>query len=212
LSEKVLRPFLPEGIRIHRVGNPIDSPKLPTVKAAANKHFTFVGRFAYEKAPQHFARAAASLGVDARFVGEGELRDEIASICPQAQITGWQDSEQVQAHLKNARALVFPSVWYETQGLVVGEAAALGVPAIVSSTSAAVEFVLDGETGLVFRTGDIDDLEEKLQRMSDDSLIARLGQAAYERHWRNPPTNGRYAAKLESVYAEMLEERNTVQR
>jgi glycosyltransferase involved in cell wall biosynthesis len=204
LSEKVLRPFLPKGIRIHRVGNSIDIPKQPIVNAGANKHFTFVGRFGNEKAPQDFAKAAAALGVEARFVGDGELRGKIASICPRAQITGWQDREQVQGHLRNARALVFPSVWYETQGLVVGEAAALGVPAIVSNTSAAVEFVIDGETGFIFRTGDIDDLEEKLQRMSDDSLVARLGRAAYERHWANPPTNERHAAELESVYLEML--------
>jgi glycosyltransferase involved in cell wall biosynthesis len=207
LSEKVLRPFLPAGVRIHRVRNPIDSPKQPAVNAPANRHFTFVGHFTNEKAPQHLAKAAAFLGVDARFVGDGELRDEIASICPKAQITGWQNAKQVQAHLQNARALVFPSVWYETQGLVVGEAAAFGVPALVSHSSAAVEFVADGETGLIFQAGDMDDLQKKLRWMSDDSLVARLGHAAYERHWANPPTNARHAADLESVYTELLENR-----
>lgn len=191
---------------MHRVGNPIDSPQQPAADVAANRHFTFVGRLAPEKAPQHLAKAAASLGVDARFVGDGELRHEIASICPRAVITGWQNHNQVQAHLQNARALVFPSVWYETQGLVVGEAAAFGVPAIVSHTSAAVEFVTDGETGLIFQTGDVLDLQEKLRRMSDDSLVERMGRAAYERYWADPPTNARHAAKLESIYAKMLAE------
>ena len=200
-----MRPFLPAEVHIHRVGNPIDSPKHPAANVARNRHFTFVGRLATEKAPQHLAKAAAVLEVDARFVGDGELREEIASICPRAEITGWQNPKQVQTHLQNARALVFPSVWYETQGLVVGEAAALGVPCIVSNSSAAVEFVADGETGLIFRTGDLQDLQEKLRQMSDDSVVARLGQAAYEHHWANPPTNARHAAALESVYAEMLE-------
>jgi glycosyltransferase involved in cell wall biosynthesis len=207
LSERILRPFLPARIRLHQVGNPIDVPKQPPIDAAARRHFTFVGRFSMEKAPQHFAKAAAFLGVDARFVGDGELRNEIASICPKAHITGWQNAKQVLAHLQNARSLVFPSVWYETQGLVVGEAAALGVPAVVSHSSAAAESVTDGETGLIFRAGDINDLQKQLCRMSDDLLVARLGQAAYECHWTNPPTNARHTAKLESVYTEMLAER-----
>jgi glycosyltransferase involved in cell wall biosynthesis len=206
LSEKVLRPFLPAGVHIHRVGSPIDSPKQPATKVAANRPFTFVGRFDNEKAPQHLAKAAAFLGVDVRFVGDGALRHEIASIYPKAQITGWQNNKQVQAHLQNARALVLPSVWYEVQPLVVGEAAALGVPAIVSHSSASAEVVADGETGLVFKAGDVNDLQEKLRRMSDDSVVARLGRAAYERHWNNPPTNARHAANLESVYSEMLAE------
>ena len=101
---------------------------------------------------------------------------------------------------------MFPSVWYETQGLVVGEAAALGVPAIVSNSSAAAEFVIDGKTGLLFKTGDIDDLQEKLRRMTDDALAARLGLAAYEQHWAVPPTTARHAADLEAVYLECLKD------
>ncbi|HEY3856166.1 MAG TPA: glycosyltransferase family 4 protein [Verrucomicrobiae bacterium] len=204
LGETILRPFLPADARVHRVGNPIDFPKQPAANVALNRHFTFVGRLASEKAPQHFATAAARLGVDARFVGEGVLRGEIASIYPTAQITGWQNPKQVQAHLLSARALVFPSVWYETQGLVVAEAAAFGVPAIVSNTSAATEFVIDGETGLTFKTGDLDDLQEKLKQMTNDAFVARLGLAAYERHWADPPTIARHAEKLEAVYSECL--------
>ena len=209
LSEKILRPFLPSEIRLHQVGNPIDVSKQPPIDAAANRHYTFVGRFTKEKAPQHLAKAAALLGVDARFVGDGELRNEIASICPTAHITGWQNAKQVQTHLQNARTLVFPSLWYETQGLVVGEAAALGVPAVVSHSSAAAEFVADGETGLIFRAGNINDLQNKMRRMSDDLLVARLGQTAYECHWANPPTNAWHVSELESVYVEMLAERMT---
>lgn len=209
LSENILRPFLPSGIHIHRVGNPnpIDFPKQPAVNVAANRHFTFVGRFTTGKAPQHLAKAAAFLGADVRFVGDGEMRDEIAAICPRAQITGWQNPHQVQAHLQNARALVFPPIWYETQGLVVQEAAGLGVPVLVSDNCAAAEFVANGKTGLIFRGGDVNDLQEKLKQLSDDTLVARLGRNAYDCYWSNPPTITRHASELETVYTEMLAER-----
>ena len=88
LGETILRPFLPAGARVYRVGNAIDFPKQPAANVALNRHFTFVGRFDNEKAPQHFARAAASLGVDARFVGDGELRAKSPRFAPRRKSPG----------------------------------------------------------------------------------------------------------------------------
>ncbi len=63
------------------------------------------------------------------FIGDGPLRPIEAT---GARVTGWLSAEDVQRELEHARCLVFPSLWYETYGLVVNEAAARGIPAIVS--------------------------------------------------------------------------------
>ena len=55
---------------------------------------------------------------------------------PAHAVTGWLSGRRCVASSQHARCLVFPSLWYETFGLVVAEAAARGVPAIVSDVSA----------------------------------------------------------------------------
>ena len=75
-----------------------------------------------------FARAAAAEQVPCRFIGAGMARDAIAHVNPQAILSGWMSHRDSMRALREARALVFPSLWYETLGLVVLEAAAIGVP------------------------------------------------------------------------------------
>ena len=67
------------------------------------------------------------------------------------------------------------------KALVVLEAAAKGVPAIVSDGCAARDLIVH-ETGLFFRNGDIADLAEKISALQDPKLAEDLGRRAYERY------------------------------
>jgi glycosyltransferase involved in cell wall biosynthesis len=98
------------------------------------------------------------LAVDVRFIGDGPLKDELMRVAPSVTVTGWQTPSEAHELMRQSRALVLPSLWYETQGLVVAEASAMGVPVIVPSTSAAREWVEDGVTGLIFKGGDVNGL------------------------------------------------------
>ena len=123
--------------------------------------------------------------------------------------------------MRRARALVFPSVWYEGQPLTVYEALACGAPVIVSDACAGREAVADGETGVWFRSGDPDDLAAHLRRLTDDGLAARamieemrqfdglaarMGRAAHERYWAAPLTLDAHLDRLEAVYGTVLRE------
>ena len=112
----------------------------------------------------------------------------------------------MQRWLSKARALVFPSLWYETQGLVVMEAAAKGVPAIVSDGCAARDFIVHGETGLLFRNGDVADLAEKISMLKDPKLAEHLGRQAYERYWANPNSMENHISDLIKYYHHILNE------
>jgi glycosyltransferase involved in cell wall biosynthesis len=93
--------------------------------------------------------------------------------------------------------------------MVVMEAAALGVPAIVSDACAAREAIVDGETGLLFRSGDASDLAAKLDLLHRDSaLAARLGLKAYERYWSAPSTIDLHTKQLIACYTQMLKRRD----
>ena len=101
--------------------------------------------------------------------------------------------------------LVLPSLWFEAQGLVVAEAAAMGIPSIVPDTSGARDWVDDGIDGFWFRGGDADDLSRQILRLlREPALAGRLGRAAYERFWAAPPTLDQHLGELERIYGDML--------
>lgn len=204
LSEKVLTPHLSPKARLHRVRNPTARMRTDPVDVAANQNFVFVGRLAFEKGAQDFALAAQSLGVPAVFVGAGEMEGEVRAACPNAHLTGWLDGNELETILRNARAVVFPSRWYEGQGMIPAEAASFGVPAVVASSSAAAEEIQDTKNGLLFRAGDIDDLSRAMRRYLDDSFAARLGRQAYLDYWGSPSTSQDHARALIKVYQDIL--------
>lgn len=201
-SARCLRPLLPGDCRVHVVPNFSEVPRGVPAEVARNGDIVYVGRLSAEKGPLLLAESLRRLGQPGVFVGDGELADAVRGHAPGLEVTGWLDPAAVRAHLRRARMLVLPSLWFETQGLVVAEAAAAGVPAIVPATSGARDWVDDGVHGLWFQTGDAADLARQIARLrDDDALAARLGRAAYDRFWTAPPTLARHVAALERVYA-----------
>ncbi|CAM3009860.1 MULTISPECIES: glycosyltransferase family 4 protein [Methylobacterium] len=205
LQESVVRPLLPAGTRFYRVDNPIAVEPAP-VRAEPPGDFLFVGRISTEKGAPIFAEAARRAGVRAVFVGDGSERADLAARYPEAVMLGWRDPAAVQALMRQARALVFPSVWYEGQPLTVYEALACGTPVVVSDACAGREAVVDGETGFWFRSGDPDALAAHLRRLSDDDLAARMGRAAHGRYWTAPLTPDVHLDRLTSVYETVMRE------
>jgi glycosyltransferase involved in cell wall biosynthesis len=211
LQESVVRPLMPRGTVFHRVDNPIAVPQAPA-HAGARGDFLFVGRISTEKGAPIFAEAARRAGVRAVFVGDGPERADLAARYPEAQMLGWRDAAAVQALMRQARALVFPSVWYEGQPLTVYEALACGTPVIVSDACAGREAVVDGETGFWFRSGDPDALAAHLTRLSEDGLAARMGRAAHGRYWAAPLTRDAHLDRLEVVYETVMREASARRR
>jgi glycosyltransferase involved in cell wall biosynthesis len=200
----VLRPHLPPEIRVHRLSNFADVDRRERVNAAENMPFIFCGRLVKEKGAVIFARAARAADVPAIFLGEGECRAEIGEAMPKASITGWLPQFESMQQLRRARALVFPSLWYEAQPLIILEALSQGIPCIVSDTSAAREMIIPGETGLLFRTGDVTDLREKITQLQDPELVERLSRNAYEKYWKSPCTLESHLDRLTDIYQTML--------
>jgi glycosyltransferase involved in cell wall biosynthesis len=106
--------------------------------------------------------------------------------------------------MRAARALVFPSLWYEVQGLTVTEAKAMGTPVVVSDVCAGREAIEDGKSGLWFRSGDPDALAAALIRLKDDALVERLSNHAYAAYWGDALTPERHVAALLDIYKRML--------
>ena len=102
--------------------------------------------------------------------------------------------------MKNARVLIFPSLWYEGAPLTVLEAMAIGLPCIVSNCSAAIENIEDSKNGLIFNPKETEDLINKIKKCSDDKFISKLSQNCYDDYWKRPHDKKEYLKELLEFY------------
>ena len=204
LLRRVLEPFLPDQALIHMLDNPIAVAACERTPVEENQPFLFVGRFSREKGVVRFAEAVRDLNLPAVFVGDGHLRREVEAIAPNATFTGWLDAAGVSHWHRKARMLVFPSTWYEGQPLVPIEAAANGVPSILSDCNSAVDYLPDGVRALHFHHNSSEDLRAKLLIAQSNTEVKRLSEDAYSWYWANPWTLDRHVNNLESIYRSVL--------
>ena len=197
--------LMPKETIWHHVDNPVDAEDLGP-KVRAGQEFLFVGRLSPEKGVVHFLAAARRAGIVPLIAGDGPQLAELAAAYPEARFLGWQSPAQVRNLMRQARALVFPSVWMEGQPLTVREALAAGTPVIVSDACAGREAVENGTNGLWFRSADEADLARAITQLSDQSTADRMTSAAYARYWSDPLTLARHVRHLETIYAQLLSE------
>ena len=205
-SRKLLESYLPKEQRLAFLPNLLEVKRTERVQAEKNQAFLFIGRFAPEKAANLFAHAAMRLSIPAVFIGAGECEIELRKICPEAEFPGWLSHEDVESYFSSARALVFPSKWYETMGLSVAEAVAHGVPAIVSDACAARDEIVDGATGCLFSSGDVDSLCRKIKFFQDDEVVQRFSERAYQDYWQQERDGESYVNELLEIYNRTLSE------
>lgn len=104
-------------------------------------------------------------------LGDGPLRERIEELIEEyslqgnVELRGNVSREEVLALYGEHDALVM-SGRHETIGFVVLEAMARGIPAIISDTLGARDFIEDGVSGLLFESGNADDLAEKIVTMA----------------------------------------------
>ena len=123
---------------------------------------------------------------------------EIARINPAAELAGWVPADKVSAEIAQARVLVAPSLWLETGPMTVCEAAALGVPAIVSDRMGAADWVQDGFSGRHVVQGNANALEMALGEAKN--AAAAWGDNSYRVYWDKPFTLSRHTECLMAAY------------
>ena len=158
-----------------------------------------VGRLVEKKGFIHLVRAMARLrerGVAARcwLVGDGPERGalsreiEALGLHGIVELRGWRPQGELKmACYEQASLLAVPSVVArdgDRDGVpnVLLEAAAIGVPIVATEIGGIGDLVRDGETGLIAKPGDPDDLARTIQAVLDDpdAAMARAQQARAE--------------------------------
>ena len=150
----------------------------------------FVGKFIPKKRPADLLRALAvfqsqsgradlPVGPDARqrvptmlavVVGAGEMENELRAFAARenvrAHFAGFKNQTELPQYYAGADVLVLPSDGGETWGLVVNEAMACGLPAVVSDAAGcAPDMIEEGLTGFTYPMADVNALADRLVRV-----------------------------------------------
>ena len=178
----------------------------PGARTSGDGYGLFVGRICEEKGIRQLLRAWRRLhAIPLVIVGDGPLRGEAEGSAPaNVSFTGALSPEQTLARIKSARFLVFPSVGYETFGMVALEAAACGLATLGSRLGAIPELIDDGHTGLLFDPHNTEEFAETVAwAWSHPVLMSEMGAAARRRYLRQYTAEQGYES-LMRLYASVL--------
>jgi len=116
--------------------------------------------------------------------GKGSLYQDLINKAEKLKVkdkvifTGFIPEEEKVDYYNLADIFLFPSK-KEGFGFSVVEAAACGVPSVVSEVSSLKEIVINGKTGYLAKLNDVDDWKQKIKRLlRDESLRKKMGQSA----------------------------------
>lgn len=175
--------------------------------AGPRRRFAFVGTLAPHKGAHVLLAAFSGLaGEDLRLDLHGSaaahpayaaaLR-EAAGADPRVRFAGpFPEGEQARV-LEACDALVLPSVWWETTGMVLLEAIGAGRPVVASRIGGIPEVVEEGRTGLLVSPGDAGALRAALAALASGQRLAEPLEAVPLK------TVDAGAAELAALYAEV---------
>jgi glycosyltransferase involved in cell wall biosynthesis len=169
--------------RAELIENAIDVDKVRPRKDRADGRVRVgtVGRVAYAKNPQLYARLAqhaASRGVEFIWIGAGEAEDTRTLEAAGVRVTGWLPRASVLDELASLDVYLHPSLW-EGMPIALIEAQVCGLPSIAHDAVGNRDIIRHGETGFI-GVG-FDELAAHLDRLIDDAdLRHKLGERARE--------------------------------
>jgi glycosyltransferase involved in cell wall biosynthesis len=111
-------------------------------------------------------------------VGDGSYRKELQRLAQgiDVRFEGFQSSPA--KYYAEADIFLMPSLGPEGFGLVTMEAMAHAVPCLISDLDVHREITGDGTAAMLFRSGDVQDLRDKLQKLIGDAALRSTYSAA----------------------------------
>ncbi len=129
-------------------------------------YFLYFGRLAPEKGVDSLIRAASLAGVKLRIAGTGPYEAELKALATenqeQIEFLGYCSGDKLWSLIREARAVVLPSQWYENAPISILEAYASGKPVIGANIGGIPEIINENVTGFLYDSGNIEELSKCL--------------------------------------------------
>ena len=152
----------------------------------------WVGRFIDWKHPEYAIEVAkrlkeAGCQFSLNMIGTGYMENELKKLIAKydlqdfVRLLGSMSPEKVREHMENSEIFLFTSDRQEGWGAVLNESMNSGCAVVASGAIGSVPFLIkDGENGLIYRDGDLDDLYNKVKYLLYNPEKAKqFGKEAY---------------------------------
>ena len=166
------------------LANPVEPWATERIPAERNRGFLFVGRLGADKGSDLAVQAARASGQHITLIGDPGPDSAALAADRNVTVAGWCDRAAIARHAAQARALVVPSRVTEPFGLVILEAAASGLPVIVSDRAYLASEVEAGGFGQSFCVSHPESLGHLFRKFADDDAIIEAMSRAGQVHAR----------------------------
>lgn len=154
-----------------------------------NGYLVYVGRLSKEKGVSTLIKAFKQTKSMCKLlvIGDGPLMEElklsVESVAKKIYFSGYLSGNKLKESIRDAVAVVMPSMCYENAPLSILESFGFGKPVIGSRIGGIPEMIDEGVNGYLFEPGNVDDLREKIELMlsMSDRQIREMGQAARQK-------------------------------
>lgn len=210
MRQKMIQGGLPSNKLVH-IPNFVDTNKLK-FSSKFEQYFVYLGRLHEIKGVKTLLNAFKKINpksIKLLLIGDGPQRAELEQLTHNLGLQnvvfcGHQNFEALLNLLSNAMFNVLPSEVYENNPMSILECMALGKPTIGARIGGIPELIEDGKDGLLFQSGNADDLAEKLEELlSDTKRTQAMGRAAREKVELNyNPKN--HLNQIQAIYNKLL--------
>ncbi len=188
------------------IPNFIDAEAL-TATPVSGDRFLFFGRLAQEKGVDTLIEAAVRANVPLDIAGDGPEAQTLRRLGEghdNVRFLGRLEKNEVIEAVRNCRAMVLPSRWYENAPMSILESYALGRIVIGADVGGIPEMVKHDETGYLFAMDNVEDLTRVLTKVSTASNadLSDMGQTACA--WvKEDFSRQRYTDSMLSLYSDL---------
>ncbi|MAC96405.1 MAG: hypothetical protein CMC96_12995 [Flavobacteriales bacterium] len=165
-----------------------------------SNYLLFAGRLTSSKGVELIKSVAKKVDYPIKMVGNGEL-SPIFKNSPNVELLGKRPHNETLNLIKDAKALLFPSLWYEGMPMTIIEAFALKTPVIASDLGAMSSMIQHQKTGLLFDPSSINSLLEKVNYcLNEDIAMRSIANNAFMKYETEYSSNANYRM-LKEVYS-----------
>ena len=200
---RTLKRKLPHS-RIEVIVNGIDTASEPG--QSVGEYFLYIGRLSREKGVATLVEAHQNMGesMPLKIAGDGLLSEELRTRFPQAEFLGYQQQgEALNALIRNARAVIVPSEYYENCSMSVLEAMAFARPVVGGNIGGIPEQIRDGLEGRLFTPGDTAALTKILDELARSPQQAREMGLNARRRLEQHYSLSHHMQALEALYVQL---------
>ncbi|MGB9844830.1 glycosyltransferase family 4 protein [Methanothermobacter tenebrarum] len=191
--------------------NPIELKDENNKKTYDTIDILFVGSLSKHKGPHILIKAFQKVkGENLRLhiVGKGPYFEEMRKLARDDKrviFHGFLRGKRLMDMYRMANVTVVPSIWYDNSPMVVYESFICSTPVVASGIGGVPELVRDGYNGFLFEPGNVDELANILNEISENPKILRKLEKGARKSSKKYDIK-RHMSSLEKIYKGLIEE------